>query len=199
MGTDAAEDDAGTTSGGPVRGRRKALRWLSVTAQVLAWILVAACAVAIAMAVLVPRIIGAEPFTVVSGSMEPSIPVGSIVVAQQTADGQVHFDDVVTYQLESGKPQTVTHRVVAVDIIDGETRYRTQGDANNALDPEPVRPEQIRGKVIYRLPYLGYIGMLVPVSVRETLLTALGVALLIYAAGQVLGAVRARRRGKASS
>lgn len=194
MAEGEAEEEAGACRGAHARARSTTLRCLSVTVQVVAWLLVAACALAIAMAVLVPRLIGAESFTVVSGSMEPTIPVGSIVVAQPPRDGQIHFDDVVTYQLESGKPQTVTHRVVAVDIIDGGVRYRTQGDANNAMDPEPVRPEQIRGTVIYHLPYLGYIGSLVPVSVRETLLTAVGVALLIYAAGQALGAVRARQR-----
>ena len=117
----------------------------------------------------------------VSGSMEPEIPVGSIVVAQEVSDGQVQFDDVVTYQLESGEPQTVTHRVIAVDIVEGEVRYRTQGDANDSIDPEPVRAEQIRGKVIYHVPYLGYVGTWLPMDVRPKLAAIAGIGLLVYA------------------
>ena len=46
---------------------------------------------------------------------------------------------VITYQMESGRPQVVTHRVVAVvNAIDGERRFLTQGDANEEADPEPA-------------------------------------------------------------
>lgn len=166
--------------------------------QAIAWAVVVLCAVAIAATVLVPRIIGAEPYTVVSGSMEPEIPVGSIVVAQEVPAGHVQFDDVVTYQLESGKRQTVTHRVVAVDIVGGETRYRTQGDANDSIDSEPVRPEQIRGKVIYHVPYLGYVGTWLPMDVRPKLAMIAGVMLLVYAASLLLRGLFDRRRRDAS-
>lgn len=182
----------------PTTPRRVFRRWLSVGGQTLAWVLVVICGLAIVATVLVPRLIGAEPYTVVSSSMEPAIPVGSIVVAQEVSEGQVQFDDIVTYQLESGEPQTVTHRVVAVDIVEGETRYRTQGDANDSADADPVRPEQVRGKVIYHVPYLGYVGTWLPMDVRPKLAAIAGIGLLVYAAVLLLRNVFSGREKKAA-
>lgn len=156
-------------------------RVLSIGLQTIAWIIAGAFALIIVLTVLVPRIIGAEPFTVVSGSMEPTIPTGSVVVSKHVSPDAVAFRDVVTYQLNSGEPLTVTHRVIGVDNIDGQTRFKTQGDANTSPDPEPVRPEQIRGVVAYHVPYVGYLGQLVPMGAREGLATGLGIALIAYA------------------
>lgn len=180
------------------RPRRGFRWWLAVGGQTIAWAVVVICFLAIVATVLVPRLIGAEPYTVVSSSMEPAIPVGSIVVAQEVSEGQVQFDDIVTYQLESGEPQTVTHRVVAVDIVEGETRYRTQGDANDSADADPVRPEQVRGKVIYHVPYLGYVGTWLPMDVRPKLAAIAGIGLLVYAAVLLLRNVFSGREKKAA-
>ncbi|MGO2863620.1 MAG: signal peptidase I [Brevibacterium sp.] len=154
---------------------------MSLVLQIIAWVIAGILALIIILTVLVPRIIGAEPYTVVSGSMEPTIPTGSIVVSQKVEPDEVSFGDVVTYQLHSGQPLTVTHRVVAVDIVEGETRYRTKGDANDAEDPAPVRPEQIRGVVKYHIPLVGYLGQLVPMGGRQSLATVVGIALIGYA------------------
>ncbi|TGD13098.1 signal peptidase I [Brevibacterium sp. S111] len=156
-------------------------RGLSIALQVIAWTLAGLFALIIVLTVLVPRVIGAEPYTVISGSMEPTIPTGSIVVSQHVGADDVAFGDVITYQLKSGEPLTVTHRVVGVDIVEGQTRYRTQGDANNAEDPLPVRPEQIRGVVIYHIPFVGYLGQLVPMGNRQTIATVIGIGLIGYA------------------
>lgn len=156
-------------------------RVLSIGLQTTAWIIAGIFALIIVLTVLVPRIIGAEPFTVVSGSMEPTIPTGSVVVSKHVNPDTVAFRDVVTYQLNSGEPLTVTHRVVGVDNIDGQTRFKTQGDANTSPDPESVRPEQIRGVVSYHVPFVGYLGQLVPMGARESLATGLGIALIAYA------------------
>ncbi|MDN5607296.1 MAG: signal peptidase I [Brevibacterium aurantiacum] len=156
-------------------------RVLSIGLQTIAWFIAGVFALIIVVTVLVPRIIGAEPFTVVSGSMEPTIPTGSVVVSKHVSPDTVAFRDVVTYQLNSGEPLTVTHRVIGVDNIDGETRFKTQGDANTSPDPEPVRPEQIRGVVSYHVPFVGYLGQLVPMGAREGLATGLGIALIAYA------------------
>lgn len=167
----------------PSSGKGSPLRrFLSVVTQVVSWAVAIALGAAILATVLIPRLIDAEPYTVMSGSMEPTLPTGSVVVSQSVSTDAVRFDDIITFQMESGRPQTVTHRVVAVDVVEGETRLRTQGDANNAIDPEPIRPEQVRGKVIYHIPYVGYLGRIIPPTMREPLVTIVGVGLLIYAA-----------------
>ena len=174
-------------------------RRLSIVLQVIAWTLAGVFALIIVLTVVVPRIIGAEPFTVISGSMEPTIPTGSIVVSKHVEAGKVTFGDVVTYQLKSGEPLTVTHRVVAVDVVEGKTRYRTQGDANNAEDPLPVRPEQIRGVVAYHIPLVGYLGQLVPMGNRQTIATIVGICLIGYAVIMLIRSFVEHRRTKRPS
>jgi signal peptidase len=174
-------------------------RRLSIVLQVIAWTLAGVFALIIVLTVVVPRIIGAEPFTVISGSMEPTIPTGSIVVSKHVEAGEVAFGDVVTYQLKSGEPLTVTHRVVAVDVVEGKTRYRTQGDANNAEDPLPVRPEQIRGVVAYHIPLVGYLGQLVPMGKRQTIATIVGICLIGYAVIMLVRSFVEHRRTKRPS
>lgn len=169
-------------------------RSLSVGLQSLAWIVAGIFALIIVLTVLVPRIIGAEPYTVVSGSMEPTIPTGSVVVSKKVSPGTVAFRDVVTYQLKSGEPLTVTHRVVGVDNIDGQTRFKTQGDANTSPDPEPVRPEQIRGVVSYHVPLVGYLGQLVPMGAREGIATVLGIGLIAYALIVLISSALGRKK-----
>jgi signal peptidase len=174
-------------------------RRLSIAVQVIAWTLAGIFALIIVLTVVVPRIIGAEPFTVISGSMEPTIPTGSIVVSKHVEAGEVAFGDVVTYQLKSGEPLTVTHRVVAVDVVEGKTRYRTQGDANNAEDPLPVRSEQIRGVVAYHIPLVGYLGQLVPMGSRQTIATIVGICLISYAVIMLVRSFVEHRRKKRHS
>lgn len=174
-------------------------RFFSVVTQTVSWTVAIVLGVAILATVVLPRLLDAEPYTVMSGSMEPTLPTGSVVVSQSISADEVRFDDVITFQMESGRPQTVTHRVVAVDIIEGETRFRTQGDANNATDPEPIRPEQVRGKVIYHVPYVGYLGRMIPSTMREPLVTIVGVALLVYAAVLVVRLIRDRRKERRAS
>lgn len=173
--------------------RRPLREWLSRVGQFAAWAIAAVLGLAIVVSVLIPRLIGAESFTVVSGSMEPAIPTGSIVVARPIGAEDVRFNDVITYQLESGKPQTVTHRVVGVDVIEDQLQFRTQGDANSVEDPAPVQPAQVRGKVLYHVPFLGYMSTWISATVREWLATAVGIGLLIYAAVLVVQIVRSKR------
>jgi signal peptidase len=81
-----------------------------------------------------------------TGSMEPTIPIGSLVVTRPASSYAV--GDVVTYRL--GK-NYVTHRVV--EIVNGA--YRTKGDANNSPDGNLVLPSTIVGKLFVSLPHVG--------------------------------------------
>ncbi len=119
--------------------------------------LVAIVLVALGM-IVVPLAIGATPFTVLTGSMEPSMPPGSLVVTRPVDPDTIDIGDVVTYQLRSNEPEVVTHRVVGVGFgTGGERVFVTRGDANDVND-EPVRAVQVRGVVAYHLPYLGHLN-----------------------------------------
>ncbi|MCL5411651.1 MAG: signal peptidase I [Patescibacteria group bacterium] len=95
---------------------------------------------------------GYKFFTVMSGSMEPQIKTGSMVVDKE--EGSYRTGDVVTFKIRGGK-DTVTHRVV--ETSSERTSYEVKGDANNAPDSEPVIKSNVIGKVILSIPYLGYL------------------------------------------
>lgn len=103
---------------------------------------------------IVPRIFGVTPFVVMSGSMEPTIPAGSVVFVN-TKDTEVEVGDVVTYTIAvgEGKGAFVTHRVNA---IDDSGLIQTKGDNNENPDGY-LDPEAIKGTVWFHIPYAGYV------------------------------------------
>ena len=103
----------------------------------------------------------------------------------------------MTYQLESNKPGVVTHRVVGVgNTSDGERPFLTRGDANN-VDDDPVRAVQVRGVVVYTVPYLGYVNTWVGINRPGWLLKAVAGVLILYGLVLVGAGVRDRfRRGR---
>lgn len=163
--------------------------------QVVAWLVILCVVVVLAAAVLVPRFAGATPYTVLTGSMRPHYPPGTLVVVRPVDQEQIGIGDVVTYQLESGEPEVVTHRVVAISTnLRGETSFTTQGDANDVADENPVRPVQIKGRVWYAIPYLGYVNNVLTGSQRQVAVYLVAGGLALYAAGMFIGSLRDRLR-----
>jgi signal peptidase I len=96
-------------------------------------------------------------FVVQSGSMEPAIRVGSLVLVQPKHE--YHIGDVITARVEqtvADESLTVTHRIIDVEEIDGAIAYTTQGDANNTPDADKRPHNSVIGKVTFSIPYLGY-------------------------------------------
>jgi len=98
---------------------------------------------------------GYKSYVVVSGSMEPHLPVGSIVYTQKSADYQK--GDVISFK--NVKDQTVTHRIVAIvkkdTALHTASQYKTKGDANNVADTDAVPATNVLGKVFFQVPYVG--------------------------------------------
>lgn len=95
-------------------------------------------------------ILGYNYKTVLTGSMEPAIPVGSIVITKEQSSYEI--EDIISFQEEGS---VITHRIISID----RERYITKGDANNVADTEEVQQKQILGKVILMIPLLGYLVM----------------------------------------
>jgi len=89
-----------------------------------------------------------------SGSMEPAIKTGSVVVAKPAQDYKI--GDIITFGPYSKTKAPTTHRIYDVKVIGGEPIYITKGDANNAPDTREVTKRDILGKVLFSIPYLGY-------------------------------------------
>ena len=112
--------------------------------------------VLLALAVLLvgPVLLGYTELAVLTGSMQPTLPVGSLIYIKEADPAQLQVGDVITYQLEGDT--MVTHRVVEIDP-DAQT-LTTQGDANS--DPDgAITFDRLVGKMDFYIPYLGYISL----------------------------------------
>ena len=87
---------------------------------------------------------------VLSGSMSPAIKTGSIVAVKPVSSYSV--GDVITFKKGQGEENILTHRIIGQT----EQSFITQGDANNVADANPVKKEQILGKVVLAVPYAAY-------------------------------------------
>ena len=169
------------------------LRWC----RRLAFGLVAGtCLAALTAGLAVPRAAGATPYVVLTGSMTPGLPPGTLVVVRPVPVERIVVGSVVTYQLRSGQPEVVTHRVVSTRMdLDGHVQWLMRGDANDAADPEWVREEQIRGRLWYSVPLLGHVSTWLTGAERRLLCQLLAVVLLGYALLMFARSIWPRRAG----
>jgi signal peptidase I len=177
---------------GRVRGEGRPAAVLLVRA--VSWVVLLGATALVTLAVLVPRVTGSTPYTVLTGSMSPAYPAGTLVVVRPVDLADVRVGDVVTYQLRSGEPAVATHRVVGVGwTAEGEKVLTTRGDANSVADAAPVREVQLRGEVWYSLPWVGRLNVLLSPDQHQLLVRVAAVALFGYAAVLLVQGSRPRR------
>lgn len=128
--------------------------FLSVTkyAAVLMTHLLLLLAILMALLLLLPKAKGVELYTVLSSSMEPTLPVGSIIyVSPCKSSLEIQKQDIIAYEAET---TLVVHRVIKADRERGV--FITKGDFNKVEDASPVAFEDIVGKVDFHIPWVGY-------------------------------------------
>ncbi|SDM66205.1 signal peptidase I [Acetanaerobacterium elongatum] len=122
-----------------------------------------------------PQLAGYTPLSVLSGSMEPACPVGSVVFIRPTAPDAVKVNDIITFALENNA--RVTHRVT--QILYNEQAFVTKGDANNTNDLSPVPFNRLVGKVQFSLPLLGYLAVFIKTGFGFAALSILFVLIIL--------------------
>ena len=85
--------------------------------------------------------------------MEDELHIGDIAIIQKCSANDVNVGDIIEYQMEG---YTVIHRIIEKNQRNGEFYFITKGDNNNSQDKEEVRENQLIGKVIFKIRYLGY-------------------------------------------
>ena len=115
-----------------------------------ALILIALAVVALGTSV-VPRILGMQPYAIVSGSMEPTYATGSLVLAQSVDGSALQAGDIAAFW--QGE-EVVTHRVQ--ENVESEGELVTKGDANAEPDVRPVPYQNVLGQVVFSVPLVGY-------------------------------------------
>lgn len=121
--------------------------------------LLVAIVVILAFALVGVRLVGLSPFVVLSGSMEPTYHVGSLIYVKEVDYKQLQVGDPITYMVS--EDTVVTHRIIEIlpDEEDPDTlRYFTQGDANDSPDGSSVHYKNILGTPVFSIPYLGYVS-----------------------------------------
>lgn len=131
------------------------------------------------------NILGLRTFSVLSGSMQPTIPVGGLVTTQHKDNYQV--GDIITFKTkgpDDKKIEYVTHRIieeVEVPIEDKvELQFKTQGDANENADERLVPKENIVGKSIVYMPFAGRITNFMQSQLGLVLLIIIPATIIIY-------------------
>jgi len=140
--------------------KKKSTAVLKKDFNLLSWILFTFLTVA-SIFVIFSRVAipgGYRIFSVSSGSMEPKIKTGSIVFDKAEKSGY-KADDIITYKISV--KDTVTHRVVDIIKQNDYNYYKVKGDANDAPDQELVPDGNVIGKVLFSIPYLGYLVMFI--------------------------------------
>ena len=111
-------------------------------------ILIAVIATSVPLAV--PTLLGYEIYNVTSGSMEPTLPVGSVIYVEHVKPESIQSGDIIAYYVDAA---VVTHRVVENRFVEGV--FVTKGDANDMEDIGNTRYRDFIGVVKYHFPFLG--------------------------------------------
>jgi len=161
-------------------------------------LLLSACAVLVAAAIVVvvviPRMTQGSALTVLTGSMSPEIPVGSVVMVRPVDPATLEVGDIATYQVEPDREVFITHRVTEIHEGPKGLSFTFKGDANRGADLDRIPSDAVRGEVWFHVPYLG--------SIRDGLhgqggITLVAMILLVgYALTQFSGFAKDRRGAK---
>lgn len=130
---------------------------------------------------VVPAITGAPTFVVGGGSMEPTVPIGSVIVDVPATPDDVHVGNIVSIKV--GTQQAVfTHRIVrTITRDDGSLWIETRGDANEKPDPSIIPATAIIGRASTWIPYLGYPVQLLSSMSGVAFLLSIGMVTLLGA------------------
>jgi len=108
------------------------------------------------------------PFVAVaSGSMTPGLEVGDLVIVQGVPASEIKEGDIIVFNKPDEKSQTI-HRVITIETLaNGTIRFKTKGDANPTEDPQWIPEQNVHGRVLYRIPYIGYMALIpaIPITI----------------------------------
>lgn len=104
--------------------------------------------------IIVCHMMNIRIFSIVSGSMSPSIKEGSLIVNQKVPFETLKENDVITYYMKD-QDIYVTHRIIEID--EEKKRILCKGDANQSSDDTFTLKSQYQGKMIAKIPLLGYV------------------------------------------
>lgn len=134
---------------------------------------------------VLPGFFGYHMYNVISGSMEPSVKVGSLIYVRAQEPSEIKEKDIIAFYGSSEDGSIITHRVLENNAVAG--RFRTKGDANDAEDLEPVEYDDYIGKVTFVIPYMGELFAIMSSmqgKIAAACITILGALLSVFGSGR---------------
>lgn len=105
---------------------------------------------------------GYRLFYVTTGSMEPTVPVGAVILVHESRE-PYQIGDIITFYSKDraiyGRPNT--HRVVGIQKENGQVFYNTRGDANSSPDIEPISSDDVIGRLVWQTGAVPFVGNLI--------------------------------------
>ena len=179
-------------------GRRKAEATtspLSIIGTGVSYIALCLAALAALVLVVVPMVTGSQTYSVLTSSMAPNYAPGTFLVVKPVPFDELSVGDIITYQIESGSPAVITHRITSVGAEQsGETVFTTKGDNNSLEDELPVREVQVKGKLFYAVPFVGFVANGLGNSDRGAIAQWGAVALMGYGVTSLVRGALAKKR-----
>lgn len=130
-----------------------------------------------------------------SGSMEPTIETGSIVIIKPQTSYEV--GNIITFGEDNRKAVPTTHRIVESKTVNGDTVFKTKGDANNGPDFSEISQSKVIGKVLFSVPYLGFVVDFVKKPIGFALVVIVPAVLIILdELKNIYGEIRKRKNNK---
>jgi signal peptidase len=124
--------------------------------RLLAWTAIG-IGVGLALVLFGPAVAGYRSFTVLSGSMVPTLQVGDVVLDEPLAPTDIRPGDVITFPDPSRGGRLVTHRAQGIRVRGGTVEVTTRGDANTGVEQWSIAATGRVGRVVVRIPWLGYV------------------------------------------
>jgi signal peptidase I len=114
-----------------------------------------------ALVLTLPTLTGHRSMTVLTGSMEPTLETGSVVVGEVIHPTEARIGDIVTFTDPANPKRLITHRLRSARVEGSTAHMVTKGDANDTVEEWDVPVDGEIGRVIYHVPKLGHVRALV--------------------------------------
>lgn len=173
---------------------KKTAKAFKIISKILS-ILAVFTVVVLAVLLVGTKLVGLTPYTVLSGSMEPSYHVGSVIYVTKVDANELKEKDCITYRMSGGA--IATHRIIEITKADnGEPMFRTKGDANKK--PDGYQPmSAVIGKVVFSIPYLGYLSDFVQRPIG--LIVIVGGCVIVFILSLVIDSIFSKKEPETDS